>query len=357
MFTRIVSAFIIFFHVSAFACTTFYFEKGDQKLFSKSYDWRIGYGHFLMNRKGMEKTSLKYKSTDLPMTWSSLYDSVTFNQFGREFAHGGMNEKGLMIEILWLNGSVYPTADSRKSINELQWVQYNLDTHANVAEVLANAPTIRVSPVYAEVHYMVCDAKGDCATLEYVDGKLVTHSTVDKNMAYRAITNSTYSNSSAVMKDYKGFGGTKAIPLSGYGSLDRFVRANYYAQKFSTEKIADPVSYAFTVLDTMESVGYTRWQIVYDPVNLKVSFRTKSSIKPIANFNVGKAVADCSSNVLYTDLENALRGNLDGNLKPYSATENKKLVQKSLQAVFGSAVPAKYVNAVAAYPASTTCKK
>jgi penicillin V acylase-like amidase (Ntn superfamily) len=30
---------------------------------------------------------------------------VTFNQYGRNFPSGGMNEAGLVIELMWLEGS------------------------------------------------------------------------------------------------------------------------------------------------------------------------------------------------------------------------------------------------------------
>lgn len=34
---------------------------------------------------------------------TSKYGSITFNQYRKEFPIGGMNEKGLVIEALWLN--------------------------------------------------------------------------------------------------------------------------------------------------------------------------------------------------------------------------------------------------------------
>jgi Penicillin V acylase and related amidases len=46
-----------------------------------------------------------------PIEWISKYGSITFNQSGREFPHGGINEKGLVIEQMWLDEAAYPEMD------------------------------------------------------------------------------------------------------------------------------------------------------------------------------------------------------------------------------------------------------
>ena len=65
------------------------------------------------------------------------------------FPLGGMNEKGLVVEIMWLDSSEYPKPDGKPSVNELQWIQYQLDNFATVNDVLSAAAKIRVSKVYA----------------------------------------------------------------------------------------------------------------------------------------------------------------------------------------------------------------
>lgn len=47
-------------------------------------------------------------------------------QYGRNFPTGGMNEAGLVIELMWLDGSRYPVPDARPAVDNLQWIQYNL---------------------------------------------------------------------------------------------------------------------------------------------------------------------------------------------------------------------------------------
>ena len=89
----------------------------------------------LINKRGVTKTVRRGTPA---LTWTSKYGSITFNQYGREFAHGGMNEAGLVIELMWLQETQYPGPDDRFGLDCLQWVQYHLDTSATVAEVLAS---------------------------------------------------------------------------------------------------------------------------------------------------------------------------------------------------------------------------
>ena len=42
------------------------------------------------------------------ISWTSKFGNVTFNQYGKEFPTGGMNENGLVIELMWLNEARYP---------------------------------------------------------------------------------------------------------------------------------------------------------------------------------------------------------------------------------------------------------
>src|SRR6185295_11423871 len=98
-----------------------------------------------------------------PAHWTSKYGSVTFNQVGRELPYGGINEKGLDVEQLWLRSAQFPTPDSRPTVNELQWIQYQLDNASSVREVLASLRKINVVSRIAPIHYLVCDSTGECA--------------------------------------------------------------------------------------------------------------------------------------------------------------------------------------------------
>src|SRR5439155_16235802 len=129
-----------------------------------------------------------------PARWRSKYGSVTFNQFGRDHPMGGMNEQGLVVEVMWLRGTDYgKDGDPRPAVNELQFIQHLLDTAADVKEALAAAEKLRIARAHAEVHFLACDKGGACASLEYLGGALVTHA--GAALPVPVLTNDTYARS------------------------------------------------------------------------------------------------------------------------------------------------------------------
>src|SRR5437660_3571671 len=90
------------------ACTTVMIPGSAEKIVAKSYDWDLGNGMALVNKRHVAKTALAALPGDHPAQWTSTYGSVTFNQHGRELPVSGMNEAGLVVEIMWLDSSVYP---------------------------------------------------------------------------------------------------------------------------------------------------------------------------------------------------------------------------------------------------------
>ena len=140
------------------ACTTFMMSKDGPVIVAKSYDWEHDDGIVHRNPAGLQKRGLLLSPDDRPLEWVSRHASLTFNQYGREMPNGGMNDAGLVVEIMWLSGAGWPSPDARPALNELQWIQYQLDMYTSTAEVVAAADQIRVAPIHGEVHYMVCDA-------------------------------------------------------------------------------------------------------------------------------------------------------------------------------------------------------
>src|SRR5688572_4523016 len=159
----------------ASACTTFFLAKNGQLAFGRNYDWLTDAGMVCTNLRGLSKTSMKMPEGS-SITWVSKYGSITFNQYGKEFPMGGMNERGLVIEMMWLDGSQYPKPDKRPALYVLQWIQYQLDNSASVKEVIATNKRIRISSqANPPIHYLVADSYGDAATIEFLNGKMVVH--------------------------------------------------------------------------------------------------------------------------------------------------------------------------------------
>ncbi len=155
------------------ACTTFLLERDGRTVVGKSYDWDLGHGFVVNNPKGLKKQALPFAPNDRPAEWVSKHASVTFNQYGREFPNGGLNDAGLVVEVMWLDSSRAPAPDKRATVSELQWIQYQLDNFSSVSEMIEAAHKVRVSTVYGKVHYLACDATNACAAFENLDGQLV----------------------------------------------------------------------------------------------------------------------------------------------------------------------------------------
>jgi choloylglycine hydrolase len=117
--------------------------------------------------------------------WTSRYGSVVTAAFDVASADG-MNERGLVANLLYLDDSEYVKAtpdDKRKPLAITAWVQYVLDNYASVAEAVED---LRQEPFYVatmmtpdghpgQLHLSISDETGDSAIFEYLGGKLVIH--------------------------------------------------------------------------------------------------------------------------------------------------------------------------------------
>ena len=144
VFSLVMLALLVAAPVSA--CTSFLLPWGKQVVLGKSYDWNSGHGLLLINKRSVAKQALLLPGTPgSPARWISRFGSVTFNQYGRDLPLGGMNEQGLVVEVMWLGKTDHGGAQKKvPALNELQWIQYVLDTAKTVPEVdgISMLPTL-----------------------------------------------------------------------------------------------------------------------------------------------------------------------------------------------------------------------
>ncbi|MFL6467911.1 MAG: linear amide C-N hydrolase, partial [Pyrinomonadaceae bacterium] len=150
---------LLFSGRATFACTTFCLKNKAEVLFGKNYDWTLGDGTIFVNKRGMAKSSSLASEKNIAK-WASKYGSVTFNQYGWESPSGGMNEMGVVIELMWLEDAVYPKPDDRPALDVLEWIQYQLDTSSTTNEVISKANSVRISSK-VPLHYLVSDRGGN----------------------------------------------------------------------------------------------------------------------------------------------------------------------------------------------------
>lgn len=314
--------FSCLFIQSADACTTFFICKKGEMIFGRNYDWVSGSGMVCTNQRGLQKTSLP--TDDGPtISWVSAYGSITFNQWGKEFPMGGMNERGLVVELMWLDETQYPKPDKRSAVDCLQWVQYQLDNSATINDVIATDAVLRIaSKDTAPLHYLVADATGHAAVIEFLNGKMVVHKADDLPVA--ALTNSIYKESLAQTANLN------TTPSFADGSLGRFASACSMVNRFGNQDIKMPVvEYGFDILNTVAQPS-TQWSFVYDLKNKKIHFRSNDyrQIKVVA-FSAFDFSCNTKSEVFMINQKQ--QGDVSALFQPFTASANRTVLEKTVR--------------------------
>jgi len=203
-----------------------------------------------------------------------------------------------------------------------------------------------VAPIGGKVHYMACDRTGACATFENIGGKMVVNG--GRQLTSKVLTNDTYRASVDALAGHQGFGGKRAIP-SGKGSLDRFVRAASLVAAGKPDR-----KVALAVLDSVRQGSYSKWNVIYDPITLRITFRTASR-PALKEIDLKALATDCKSAARMLDMATAAKGDVTAKFASYSFAANKKLVETSLAPVAAS-LPRGAAWVVAGYPATTRCR-
>lgn len=265
---------------AAEACTRFvYFGGNNQVITARSMDWKLDIGTNLwVFPRGMKRSG---EAGPNSLQWTSKYGSVISSGYDISTTDG-MNEAGLVANVLWLAESSYPTYDGKTpGLSLAAWAQYVLDSFATVQEAvdaLKKEPfTVVTDNVPGEnrlttLHLSISDASGDSAIVEYIDGKQVIHHSRD----YQVMTNSPIFEKQLAMEEYwKQIGGTVMLPGTNRAA-DRFARASFYVN--AIPKTDDPVQTIASVFSVIRNtsvpfgittpdqpnISSTRWRTVSD---------------------------------------------------------------------------------------------
>jgi choloylglycine hydrolase len=293
-------------------------------VFGRNYDWVTDAGMICTNLKGLSKTSLQTENGETT-SWVSQYGSITFNQYGKEFPTGGMNEKGLVVELMWLDETKYPAADTRPAIDVLQWIQYQLDNCATIEEVIATDKKLRISSVdNAPLHYLVADALGNAATIEFLNGKLVAHKGND--LSFPVLTNSIYDESVKSYKSTSSVAGVNTVTYSN-NSLERFGQACSLIQQFNAGKSNKPViDYAFDILAEVAQGNFTKWSIVYDLNNKTIQFKTQR-FNQVKMLSFSAFDLNCPAVPKVWDMNQPATGNINNRFEDFSRAFNRRIIE------------------------------
>lgn len=276
------------------ACTRVVYQgKDNTVLTARSMDWKEDTrSNLWIFPRGMKRNGEIGKN---PLEWTSKYGSIVASAYDI-CSTDGMNEKGLVANLLWLAESEYPQWDGKKpGLSIAAWVQYILDNFATVDEAVSYVEKGTFEVVsdmmpdgtrMATLHLSISDADGDNAIFEYIGGELKIH----HDKSYQVMTNSPVFDQQLALNDYwKNIGGTTFLPGTNRAA-DRFVRASFYIN--AIPKVADTrtaVARVFSVIRNTSvplgittpnepNISSTRWRTVSDQKN-KVYF-FESTIQP-----------------------------------------------------------------------------
>ena len=273
-------------------CTRVVFLGDDDRIVTgRSMDWRVEIGTNLwVLPRGVARTGLAGPDS---LTWTSRYGSVVATGYDISTTDG-MNEAGLVANLLWLVESEYPVGGSGPALSVALWAQYVLDTFATVAAAVTALTADPLQVLTAEVpgqdrlatlHLSLSDASGDSAIVEYIGGRQVIH----HSSRYTVMTNSPiFDKQLAIAEYWKEIGGTVMLPGTSRAA-DRFVRASFYID--AIPRTADPMLAAAQVFSVVRnaSVPYgiataeepnissTRWRTVADHKDRRYFFESALS--------------------------------------------------------------------------------
>ena len=225
--------------------------------------------------------------------WTSTYGSVGVSFYGVATACG-MNEKGLVANLLYLAESDYgkPVA-GRPNLSIAGWAQYVLDSYATVAEAVAGLekePFTIIAPVLPNGdagvgHLAISDPSGDSAIFEYIGGRLQIH----HGRQYTVMTNSPpFDDQLALDAYWREIGGDVMLPGTIRAS-DRFVRTSFYIGAIPKERSGSKaIASVFSVIRNASAplgittpgepnVASTIWRTVYDQKDRVLYFDSATS--------------------------------------------------------------------------------
>ncbi len=281
--------------------------------------------------------------TDNTLFWTSKYGSLSAAGYDIGICDG-MNEKGLVANLLFLPETVYSKTDDNRPVMGLSiWTQYVLDNFATVGEAVEtlsknifriDAPDLP-NGVKSKLHLAISDPSGDSAIIEYIDGRIVIY----RGRQYQVLTNSPAYNLQLAINDYwKQIGGLTMLPGTNRSS-DRFVRASFYID--AIVQTAGPQIAVPAVMSVMRNVSVpygistpgsphiasTRWRIVADQKHLVYYFEPTLSME---TFHIDLKEVDFSERTS----ERVLVLN-DGTAYEGDATSKFKPVSKPFEFLFG----------------------
>jgi len=220
-------------------------------------------------------------------------------------------------------------------------MQFLLDSYGTVEEVIASDALVRIKDNVD--HFLICDGTGDCAVIEFLEGRMVYHT--GESLPVAALTNHRYRDSVKAWQQDNADG----------DSLARFAIAADRVASFEPTSAESAVDAAF---DTLAAAARhdTAWSIVFDPANLQIHFHTNSNPQ-IRTVDLTKLDFSCDAPILVQDIHADLSGDISGEFVPYSHRASVDHTLAFLEKYERLDYPPLVVEVLARGMASSPCRK
>lgn len=290
--TVLATIFLVAFPEQNGACTRAVYLGPDNMIVTgRTMDWKEDpQSNIYLFPRGIQKQA---GNTNNTIKWTSKYGSVATAGYDIGVCDG-MNEKGLVANLLFLTESRYDRSNDNRPVMGISiWTQYVLDNFATVDEAVQilskdlfriDAPDLP-NGSKSTLHLSISDATGNSAIFEYIDGNLIIH----EGREYQIMTNSPTYEKQLTLNDYwKQIGGLVMLPGTNRAS-DRFVRASFYIQALpQTSDYRQAVAGVFSVMRNVSvplgisipeqpNIASTRWRTVADQKNKVYYFESTLS--------------------------------------------------------------------------------
>ncbi len=307
IFLLIIVCFLSYFTVSA--TSIFVLKSADSLLVAKSYVSANQIGYLVVNPRNELKQSMA--NGYAAINWKSIYGSVTFNQLSKDFPIGGMNEKGLVVELISTNEMSISDENKLFSLSEFETVQYLLDNCADIEEFVKVVERINVVPFYGMYHFFATDTTGNSCVVEFIRGEIVINSLTSNPNYLPILSTNIYEKSiGAVLGDKP--------------------RVNRGDKNFSYLADCD-LSYTENVdfmLSALQNKN-TVWNIIYDLHNNSIKFKSKGQI---AYREIDVNICDFDSQERsFIDINSLTQQNINFELKDLSQNDNIVLMTNSFK--------------------------
>jgi penicillin V acylase-like amidase (Ntn superfamily) len=205
----------------------------------------------------------------------------------------------------------YAEPDERPIVNELQWIQYQLDNCATIEEVIQTDALLRIGQTHEILHYLICDAEGNSAVIEFISGKMVVYKGDD--MPVPVLENDDYKTSLEHLENDKNCRFTKAADL---------------VKKYKGNNDQSAVEYSFKILE--EVALSAEWSIVYDITNKEIHFSTTTN-RDIRKIKLNEFDFGCNNQGLCYDLSQMETGEVNKSFTKLNPKDNTSVLKKAME--------------------------